>query len=327
MRNYSAVQAHSRKNCITSSFQRSPTVSLVIVMCSKRKRAPADPTLSARDLEDGSAQQVAKTWGERLQQAAPTTKAGHLYAGRGFLEARRAAAHLDARLAIVSAGFGLIDATTVVPSYSLTTSVQDPDNVLRKTGGLSADWWNAVQAVTPYASKAATEETGLILAALSSGYLAMVADEWSQWPTERLDRLRLFTKERPSGSAAALLTAWMPYDDRLNAVGVGFAGTQGDFAQRALRHFATSFGGSPSTTADAALVRLALNGLAAPMRPKRPRLADDAIIALIRENWDVVGGRSGAMLTHLRRTVGFGCEQDRFKTLFHAAAQRRSKAA
>ncbi|MDB5470146.1 MAG: hypothetical protein JWR84_1706 [Caulobacter sp.] len=300
---------------------------LVIVMCSKRKRAPADPTLSAKDLDSGNAQQVAAVWSERLQQAATTTKAGNLYAGRGFAEASRAAAHLDARLSIVSAGLGLVDATTEVPSYSLTTSAQDPDNVLKKTGGASAEWWNAVQAATPYASKAATDETGLILAGLSSGYLAMVANEWSRWPTERLGRLRLFSKERPSGSAAALLPAWMPYDDRLDAAGADCAGTQGDFAQRALRHFAITLGGSQSTTADAAAVRRALNGLSARTRPDRTRLSDDAVIDLIRENWDVIGGRSGAMLRHLRRTLGFACEQGRFKGLFHAAAQQRSKAA
>lgn len=296
-------------------------------MCSKRKRAPADPTLSAKDLEGGSAQQVAAAWSERLQQAPPTTRAGNLYAGRGFTEANRAATHLDARLSIVSAGLGLVDATTEVPSYSLTTSAKDPDNVLKKTGGTSADWWDVIQAVTPYASKAETDEIGLILAGLSSGYLAMVANEWSQWPTERLSRLRLFSKERPSGSAATLLPAWMPYDDRLDAAGADLAGTQGDFAQRALRHFATTLGGSQSSTADAAAVRRALDGLPPRKRPHRTRLSDDAVIDLIREHWDVVGGRSGAMLRHLRATLGFACEQSRFKGLFQAASQERATAA
>lgn len=294
-------------------------------MCSKRKRAEADSALYARDLDADDTCAVATDWGERLAKAPAHIPAGDLYAGRGFVEARRAATHLKADLAVVSAGLGLVEATTLVPSYSLTTVSRDADSILAKTESSAAAWWGALQAASPFSSLATTRESGLILAGLSAPYLAMVAEEWSRWPTERLSRLRLFSKERPSGAAEALAPSWMPYDDRLNdhRAGPDLAGTQGDFAQRALRHFATALGGSASSDVDRDQVLSALDGLEAPVRPIRPRLTDEAVLQLINLHWETVGGRSGAMLRHLRDALGFGCEQGRFKDLFKQAATAR----
>lgn len=302
-------------------------MTLVIVMCSKRKRAEADSALFARDLDADDTRAVATAWGDRLARASAQVPAGDLYAGRGFLEARRAAAHLNADLAVVSAGLGLVEATTLAPSYSLTTAPRDADSVLDKTEGSAAAWWGALQAASPFSSSAPARESGLILAGLSAPYLSMVADEWSAWPAERLSRLRIFSKERPSGAAEALAPSWMPYDDRLNAAGLDLAGTQGDFAQRALRHFATALGGSSNAVADHDKVLSALDGLEAPARPVRPRLTNEAVLQLINAHWETVDGRSGAMLRYLRDTLGFGCEQSRFKNLFkQAAAARRLEA-
>lgn len=292
-------------------------------MCSKRKRAEADPILFARDLDADDTLAVARAWGRRLVEAPAHTQAGDLYAGRGFLEARRAAAHLNADLCVVSAGLGLVEATTLTPSYSLTTATRDVDSVLAKTQDSASAWWSALQSCSPFSSSAPVRETGLILAGLSATYLALVADEWSRWPAERLSRLRVFCKERPSGPAEALAPSWMPYDDRLDAAGDDLAGTQGDFAQRALRHFATTIQGSSNAAADSDKVLQSLDGFQARRTPVRHRLSDDAVLQLIDAHWATVGGRSGAMLRHLRDTLGFACEQRRFQDLFKRAAAIR----
>lgn len=293
-------------------------------MCSKRKRAETDCTLYARDLDIDDTRTVATAWGRRLAEVRPHIPAGDLYSGRGFLEARRAAVHLNANLAVVSAGLGLVDATTLVPSYSLTTAPRDADSVLTKTRDTAAAWWGALQAVSPFSSSTPTSETGLILASLSASYLSMVADEWSAWPAEQRSRLRIFSKECPSGVAETLASSWMPYDDRLDAVASDLAGTQGDFAQRALRHFAITIGGSSDPAYDSAKVRSALDGLQPRNTPVRNRLTDDAVLQLIDTHWETVGGRSGAMLRYLRNDLGFACEQSRFKNLFKQAAAARS---
>lgn len=294
-------------------------MTLVITNCSKRKRLPVDETLLAGTLAPGSSPEVARAWTARLRTRAPVGPAESLYGGRGFSEARRAALLLGAPLAIVSAGLGLIDGETLAPSYSLTTAGRDPDNVLAKTTSGAAAWWSALQEATPFRSRAVETETGLILAALSASYVGMVAEDWSAWPPERLGRLRLFTKGRPQGPAAALAGAWMPYDDRLDAVGAELAGTQSDFAQRALRHFAEAIKGRGSADLDRAAVMEALGDHKAREVPIRERASDDRIEAAIRAHWAAVDGRSALMLRHLRDELGMACEQGRFRRLFHSA--------
>lgn len=295
-------------------------MTLVISNCSKRKRAPLDPQLHAGALATGSAASVAIAWGKRLRVAHPTTLAKDLYAGRAFHEAAFTANTLGARLAIVSAGLGLVDGAVSVPCYSLTTARRDQDDILAKTGSSASEWWASLQVQSPFHTASVDEEEGLILAALSSSYIAMVADEWAQWPAERKARLRLFTKEEPQGVADDLRKAWMPYDDRLDAIGNGHAGTQSDFAQRALRHFATTIFDNGALEQDRAAVQLSLQGLKAREVPTRTRSTDDEIQALINAEWDAVDGRSGAMLRRLRDTLGVACEQRRFKRLFGLAA-------
>lgn len=299
------------------------TVTLVISSCSKRKRGRVDPALRAGALPECATASVAIAWGERLRAAAATTQAKELYAGRAFNEAACAAKRLGARLAIVSAGLGLVDGSTLSPVYSLTTARRDPDNILLKTGGTASQWWMALQAQSPYRSTAVGEEAGLILAALPSSYIDMVAEEWSQWPEDRKARLRLFSKEAPQGNAAGLLQAWMPYDDRLDAVGSGHAGTQGDFAQRALRHFAETMEIQGGLDQHRTAVERSLEGLTKRIVPVRLRRSDSELRALILAEWGAVEGRSAAMLRHFRDTLGIACEQSRFKDLFNAIAYQK----
>ncbi len=298
-------------------------MTVVISNCSKRKRVPLDPALHAKDIAPGATGEVATRWMERLKTAAPVGRALDVYGGRAFVEAVAAARIAQGRLLVVSAGLGLIDSETDIPAYGLTTIRRDPDCILNKTGDTAAAWWAALSDRSIFNSAALDYEEGPILAALPSGYLAMVAEAWAAWPAERLARLRLFTKEQPNGLPDVLSAAWMPYDDRLDAVDKDHVGTQGDFAQRAVRHFATFIRGGASLEADRLAVGASLDGLSAREVPVRTRLSDDEIMILIHRDWDEVGGRSGAMLRRLRDDLGKACEQSRFKDLFKQVQARR----
>lgn len=296
---------------------------LVITHCTKRKRAAAPEALQARRLPVGTAAQVASDWAARLAAAPTALHAKDLYAGRGMVEARRAADVLGGRFAILSAGLGLVDGDAPVPAYSLTTIKGDPDDIQRRTGGTRSDWWKAIQAVSPFVQTNRPTD-GLIFAAVSTAYLEMVAADWCAWPSADLSRLRLFSKVAPGGVAEALLPAWMPYDDRLDGVGPGLAGTQGDFAQRAMRHFATQIGSAGTQADDREAVLAALSGVARRPRPVRTRLEDAAIKATIRAEWGAAQGQSSTMLRRLRDTLGLACEQGRFRTLFNEVKAERA---
>lgn len=308
------------------SRRRAQLSVVVVTTCTNRKTQPAAESLRGRSLSRGSSEAVATDWRRRLQEVTPGVPARRLYAGRAFREAEAAACEAEARLTVVSAGLGWIDGDTGVPAYDLTLSRNSADNVLSKTAESPACWWTALQGLSPTA-KAVWDEGGLILAALSATYLAMVANTWAEWPADRLSRLRLFTKDLPPQAPEPLRKAWMPYDDRLDQVGAGSAGTQGDFAQRALRQFVrTRLTGQGSSAAeDARAVQAELHGLRPRVRPERTRLSDAEIIAVLQREWSAVGGRSGLMLRRLRDDLGIACEQARFKDLFARATSTQSE--
>lgn len=295
----------------------------IITTCTNRKRHEPEASLRAAELEAGSTAEVALAWRERLSQAPRRWTVGTLYLGRSFTDAATAAKTVDADLFIVSAGLGLISAKSLAPSYDLTVAPIAAASVLRKTSGDARAWWAQIENALDPAPAFAGD--GLILAALSRPYLDMIADAWAAWPQERLSRLRLFSKEAPADLGEAFSKAWMPYDDRLDRFEGGrYAGTQGDFAQRALKHFVEIIGVEPK---DASVHRDAvlgsLDGLTAVERPNRKRHDDEELKDMIHRDWALVGGRSGAMLRHLRDTLGVACEQGRFKVLFHAVARER----
>lgn len=295
----------------------------VITICSNRKRRRPAAGMSAAGLEAGSADAVAAAWGRRLAKAPRSLTARELYLGRGFREAEAASAAQGGGFLVVSAGLGLVSADAIVPAYGLTLLASHEDGILGKIDAGASAWWRALCAVSPFHG-ADIPDRGLILAALSAPYLDMVADDWADWAPERFARLRIFSKTAPRGPAAALAPVWMPYDDRLDAIGPEYAGTQADFAQRALRHFAVTFtASSRSVASDAAAVRDALKGLTVRELPERKRLDDAGLLAVISAEWDAAGGQSGAMLRRLRDDLHIACEQSRLKALFKTVAETR----
>lgn len=278
--------------------------------------------MQARALEAGPTSRVCVAWIKALSQADGRCAARALYAGRSFTDSLAAAGSIDAGLYVVSAGLGLVRAETAVPSYDLTVTAGAEDDILTRIDGPAAAWWSALTAASPFSAEIV--EDGLILAALPRPYLEMVQADWEQWPAERMARLRLFSKTAPDAAYPRLRGQHMPYDDRLDGLGPGRGGTQGDFAQRALRHFVDAhLPHSTDATADARRVARGLQPVAVTVRKAGQRASDEEILATIDRQWEAVGGRSGAMLRRLRDELAIACEQSRFARLFRQAAAMR----
>lgn len=230
---------------------------------------------------------------------------------------------LDARLLIVSAGLGLISADARVPPYACTVLVGAHDSIAsRVTGAYSIDcWWRTLGAVSPFSQSfesvvAGTD--GLICAALSDAYLEMTADDLSALPVGVLARLRLFTRAPQARVAPALRPFVMPYDDRLDGPDSPVRGTRGDFAGRALRHFAEFVAcdeDDRSAGEHGEAVAGVLGGWRKSPRFERQRLDDEAVLALIREHWEAKRGSTARLLRCLRDDLEVACEQGRFAKL------------
>lgn len=271
------------------------------------------------DLEAASLSDVAASWCQRLSAVSDRFPASAVYGGRSFQEAVAAADELDARLLVISAGLGLIDASSNIPPYACTVLVGADDSVANRiTGQFSiGGWWDALKGSSPFAGALisfADEDQGPILAALSDAYLAMIADELAALPKPTLERVRLFTRIPVRRIAANLRPFVMPYDDRLDGPDSTLRGTRSDFASRALRHFVAS-GLTGSAREDAEAVQAALSGWRMPPKFDRVRHDDAALLSIMREHWDTAGGSSTRLLRIFRDELGIACEQSRFATL------------
>lgn len=298
---------------------------LVVTTCTNRKRIAVSGSLLGRVLKSGNSDEVAQDWGRLLEKSKSVVPAKDLYSGRAFREAERAATELDARLFFVSAGLGLVSGDTIVPSYGLTLSRGAEDSVLMKTNQNASAWWDALTAISVFHEEL-PETDGLILVAVSQPYLEMIGGTLSNWSDGVLSKVRLFVKRNPATTFPKLEAQWMPYDDRLDLLVPDFAGTQSDFAQRAMRHFACAIAAKPGTAKQHTdRVERALSGLTIPDRPNRKKMTDEDLSKTIEENWEAAEGRSGQMLRILRDRLGIACEQGRFKTLFATVRQARQR--
>ena len=298
-------------------------LAIVITTCTNRKRKPVASRLHAGDLKKGGITQVAAEWGERLGEACQTYPASSLYGGRSFRDSMVAAEKVGAELLIVSAGLGLVSARTQVPSYACTVLSGAADSIAAPiTEGFSrANWWKELGQVSPHTMKLADVadcRTGLIMAALSDGYIEMMLEEFLTLPEGRRGDLRLFTRTPRERIPAQLQPFLMPYDDRLDGPDSPIRGTRSDFAARALLHFVDSILSSDddrSANQHADAVERAAKDWAEPPVFSRRRLSDDEIRQLMRRHWLETNGSTTKLLRLFRDELDIACEQGRFASL------------
>jgi hypothetical protein len=298
-------------------------VTLVITTCTNRKRKPIPDSLHMSALPHAPIADLAVDWVRRLVAVADVFPACDIYGGRSFQEALLAADLLDARMLVASAGLGLIAADARVPPYACTVLVDATDSIASRVIGdySGSNWWQALGAVSPFSrslQRVAQETDGLICAALSDAYIEMIADDLCALPADVLARVRLFTRAPLDRIVLPLRPFVMPYDDRLDGPDSLVRGTRGDFAGRALHHFAelvVAEGDVRSAGEHGAAVSASLAGWRMAARFDRQRLDDAAVLDLIREHWDAERGSTARLLRRFRDDLGIACEQGRFADL------------
>lgn len=301
------------------------TSTIVITSCTNRKRGRGVPVRLPAQSTDRPNERTIDRWKGVVSCAARDHCARDLYLGRAFSDARKAATVVHGELLVVSAGLGLLHEVDKAPEYDLTFA--DPDNPLavamRREGFSASDWWTSLGEAGigrgTIADHIRAEQPGLVLVALPSRYLDMVASDLSKLPDHFLQRVRLITS--PAGVIMLdnrLSSVALPYDERLEAV-AGFAGTRTDFAQRALLHFVSRLAGHElDLETSKQVVRAALEELAVPRVPDRVRMNDTQIAAVLRQQWAAHRGSSTRLLQFLRHDAGIACEQGRFRDIWRA---------
>jgi hypothetical protein len=288
---------------------------------------PANLHMSA--LPSAQLADLVSEWTARLRSAPELFLAREVYGGRGFREAVAAAEALDADIIVVSAGLGLIRSSAKIPAYACTTIPGSADSVAaRVLGDFSApNWWAALKGKSTFNSPLlgnAGIDSGLILAALSDAYIELVSDELLALPSIVLSNLRLFTRAPLRRVEPGLRPFVMPYDDRLDGPDSLVPGTRGDFAGRALRHFATTIvsdGDLREATDHAKAVAAAIANWRFPVAIERVRHDDATILKLIRAHWS---DERGCTLARFRHEFKVACEQGRFSALHGVVRAERA---
>ncbi|TPK52901.1 MULTISPECIES: hypothetical protein [unclassified Mesorhizobium] len=307
-------------------------MALVITTCTNRKRKPVADSLRASSLLQANLVELAGRWCDRLALANARFPASQLYGGRAFKEATAAAQAIDARLYVVSAGLGLIGASTEVPSYACTVLLDADDSIAARVTGsfVRSVWWKELSRFSPFSEllrPIISQSDGLVCAALSDAYLDMISLDLVELAAIDRHRLRIFTRTQVERIAPELRDFVMPYDDRLDGPDSRMRGTRSDFASRALRHFVEhvhiAFGSNDAAT-DSLHVTAMLRDWRYPTRVERERCDDDAMRRLINEHWIMANGSTARLLRLFRDELNIACEQSRLARLVREVRAERS---
>lgn len=296
---------------------------IIITNCTTRKRAPDPPVTLPIGYEREPVSAIAKQWNTLLRNAAQGTLAGDLYVGRAIGVSKRVTRLLDADLYIVSAGLGLVRETDLVPNYDLTVGADaGPLNEALKANGEDSTHWWALRTVRPesagsLAGLVCSVPDRMVIIALPSSYLQMVADDLGAILSDAAHMLRIFTSEAGKAKVPEHLRhCVLPYDERLESLG-GYDGTRAEFPQRALRHFVEALSGHHLALKDAhAAVSASLAGLKKRVTPTRKRVSDAQIASMLREQWELYSGSSTRLHRYLRDKAHIACEQSRFRAIW-----------
>jgi len=305
----------------------------VITSCTNRKRFPTSRNLRAQFLSNAKIEDLADCWLKAVSNGEEHRwPAGSLYAGRSFSEARLTSEALNANLYVLSAGLGLVDVKTVVPSYGATISPNSEDNITQRIIGepnSPTAWWQQLCQKSPFAvtweELIDNNPSSYIIVALPKPYLQMIEQDLLSLPQGHRDRLRIFSKGAAQLLAKPLQKYVMPYDSRLDSNESAHRGTQADFAQRAAHHFVQLIDRAEvkDTSSDAAEVEHALAKFVPPKKSIGASASDAEILKIMEEQWTKANGKSSRLLRIFRDDLAIACEQKRFQTLFKKLKMQR----
>lgn len=325
------VLREDQNNCVLYTYQvpnncalrwASPVTltTVLVTSCTQRKSVKGGIDL-AQLSQVHKIERLAEAWQRLASQALPAGPAKSLYQGRSITDTAVAASHLGASWFVVSAGLGLIRSDQQVPAYECTVAAGSELSCrLKLSGATATHWWNTITASQPIRLPRLIRESYTLLA-LPGSYLRLIYDDLVRVSAAEAGQLRIFTSTAGSQFVPKhLADCVMPYDDRLESIR-SYAGTQSDFAQRALRHFVEALGATPLPLEAARdSVSTALAHRQGRPRSVGTRMSDDDIRRVLTVQWTRHAGSSTRLLRYLRDEASISCEQKRFGRLWRALA-------
>ena len=304
---------------------------LIVTPCSDRKYGFTPDHMRAASLSTGSLASVANEWSTRVNESIPTNAARDVYAGRSFIELKAAQSLVNADLAIISAGLGVVMGQQKIPNYGITVSRSASDSIFKRIEGKaqSGEWWLHLQETIGAKFDLNSIDYSaydLVLMIMSKNYAKMVFSDLSFMPEDVIKKVRVFGVGINSLMPFKLRDNILSYDQRLNGPDYDHPGTMTDLPARCLLDFCNQMRGNSeigrSLEYDKEFVEGRLKGMRYPQVFDRKLCTDDEVKLFILEHWDTNNGNVNKTL-RLLRDKGFACEQTRFANLFRSVKHEK----
>lgn len=282
-----------------------------ITHCSALKATPPDVVLKGPSMPQNK---LAKQWCSRLSKVQKTVSAINLYTGRGY-RALVNKTPQNQRLLIVSAGLGLVDCATVIPSYDCTIAVGSETSLDKHVEGkvCLSDWWNSISTSDFSEGKIADlqPKADFTLISLTSNYLELVAEDLRNTNTAKV--IFVGPKIKLPNLGADIIRA--PYTDAFDGPDSPMPGVKSDFAQRCHADFIMRLKKYDDLTFALQSVSQDMKTWSAPKRLNNKSFDDAEISRLIHEHKDKFSA-IGKLHRFFRHELNVACEQKRFTKLY-----------
>lgn len=282
-----------------------------ITHCSALKATPSDAVLNGPVMPQ---KQLAKNWCSKVLKAQKSLNAANLYTGRGY---RLLVGKIpkEQRLFIVSAGLGLVDCETVIPSYDCTIAAGSETSLSKYVEGkiCLSDWWNSISKSGFSDGKIADiqPDADFILISLTSNYLDLVAEDLRNTNTVKI--IFVGPKVKLPDLGADVIRA--PYTDAFDGPDSPMPGVKSDFAQRCHADFISRLKKYGDVTFALQSVSHDMKIWNAPKRLNNKSFDDAEILRLIHEHKDKFTA-IGKLHRFFRHELNVACEQKRFTKLY-----------
>lgn len=254
---------------------------------------------------------LAKRWADIIDKSEKTIEAGKLYTGRGFKLVAQNCAHSD--FYIISAGLGLVNATTKIPAYNLTISPGHSVSLQQfcKAKIDLEGWWSDL-------AKSNLSEGFLcdlvnnydcVIVSLTAPYLEMVRAD-----LEKCGNKVVLIASPSCAKAWKSKARVVPYNERFDGPDSPLRGTKSDFAQRCHSDFLKRLRKTKNLELAISSVASSMSEWRNPTAPKNTKHSDAEIISYIQK-WKHGFSSISALHKHFRHELGIACEQKRFTKL------------
>ena len=290
-----------------------------IVACTDRKRLA--PVVRARSLPETDVSERAAIWVDLVRGAPAALPALELYQGDHWSVAR-SISHLT-ELWVVSAGYGLVPASTRMVPYGATFTGGHADTVTlasrgRKLSDERQTWWEGLRqhfgAERPTVSELCADGASVVVVA-TAPYLEAMAKEILEADHAGGSIVIASTSPAP----AALEHLRLPASGRLRTV---LGGSMQSVNVRLGRYVIEKLGPSSVTLEAARRVTAALIESSPELTVyEREQVSDQWVLAFIAESRSAEPDASHTRLLRQLRDAGRACEQRRFRSLFQSVVE------